>query len=83
VLSGDSLSTLNKAVASGASHMTLGLLKLSSSDAKMVNRRGKTNFLGFLLFGCDDNDEDGRFLFVELGVLGDAMPDFGPFLIPL
>jgi hypothetical protein len=42
----------------------------------MAIQFGETNFLDFLSFGCGDNDEDDRFLLVDLGVHGDARPEF-------
>jgi hypothetical protein len=67
---------MDSSIASKASHMTLDLLKLSSLDARMVNRFGEINFLDFLSFGGGDNDEDDIFLLVDLGIHGDARPEF-------
>jgi hypothetical protein len=67
---------MDSSIASKASHMTLGLLKLFFSNTRTVNRFGETNFLDFLSFGCGDNDEDDRFLLVDLGVYGEVRLEF-------
>jgi len=46
-------------------------IALFSTNARMANWFGEINFLGFLSFDCGDNDEDDRFLFADLGMLGD------------
>jgi len=67
---------MDSSITSEALPKTSGSNKLSSSDARTAKRFVETNFLDFLSFGSGDNDEDDRFLFEALGVLGDVRPDF-------